>query len=115
MLKIIGCFCIILLLVTACSDKAKKADSEDEIEYAGVKVSAAQRDENNKIIHNIFNFDTTEKTVNVTTLCLDIYNNVISDDDSYIMTLPPESISGWEPECPEDTANYRIDIEDITE
>jgi len=40
---------------------------------------------------------------------------VIDTSDSYIMELPPESVSGWKPACPEDTSNYKIDIFEVND
>ena len=90
-------------------DEEEKPESETK-EYTGIKVSGPELNEEKEVIHNIFNFDEIERKVIVTNLCYDISRNLIDDSDTYVMTLAPESVSGWKPDCPPNTDDYRIDI-----
>ena len=101
---------ILLLFLIACS---KAPEVEDPLEeYSGIKISKPELVDGEKV-HDIFNFDNETKIVNVTTFCLDQTENVIDTSDSYIMELPPESVSGWRPRCPDNSGGYKIEINEI--
>lgn len=99
---------IIAFFLVGCSKN--KTDIED---YTGIKIGPAELNENNETIHNIFNFDKTQKNLTVTTLCYDKNGKLIDNNDSYVITMEPETVSGWKPTCPDNTANYLIDISEL--
>ena len=104
-------FLVLVILLIGCSSKVEEVQEQDD--YSGIKVSKPIISENNEKVHDIYNFDNDTKIVNVTTVCLDVNEKIIDMSDSYIMELPPESVSGWKPSCPSDTSDYRIDIVEI--
>ena len=108
---------ILVLLLVGCSSGLDRVtgDAVKEIpENTGIKISNAEMNDNGEFVHNIFNFDTVDRTIKVTTLCYGEGFQLISDNDSYVMTLPPNSVAGWKPSCPENTVKYQIDIQNAT-
>ena len=106
---------LLLILVVGCGQKGVSGDVvKDTLENHGIKISQAELDANGEFVHNIFNFEKTNVTVQVTTICYGDGFKVINDSDSYVMTLPPESVAGWKPRCPENTVKYQIDIKNST-
>ena len=109
---------VLTLFLTACLGNKKsvgipKSATHDAL--TGIKVGPAQLNEKKEKVHNIFNFDTFERRVNVTTFCYDETGKMINNSDSYAMVLPPQSISGWKPTCPKNTARYSIVIKNVTQ
>jgi len=100
---------LLLILLTACG---KDVEVTPTPEYTGIKVSEALTNENQEVIHNIYNFDKIAKNVTITTYCYGLNGETIDTSDTFNMILEPESVSGWRPKCPENTQNYRIDIEE---
>ena len=100
---------IIVVLLIGC----KKEIVEAKEQPAGLKISSPTLNDKGQVIHNIFNFDETEKTIKVTTVCYNEKRDVINDNDSYIMTLPGGTMQGWRPICPDKTADYQINITEV--
>ena len=98
---------LVVILFIGCAQPAEDTP-------IGIKISSAEYNEDREIVHNIFNFDDELHVVKVTTLCFGDNQEIINDEDSYVMNLTPNSVSGWKPKCPENTKNYRIDLENVT-
>jgi len=109
---------MILIITASCSKNVdKKIENEPiksgEENMTGIKIGPPAQNEKNESIHNIFNFDNKEKIARITTICYDFQGQAIQNNDSYEMTLPAKSVSGWKPECPPNTARYNLQIEEI--
>ena len=98
--KILFLFAVILVLVS-CS-KTETPDEEKTDILEGIKISQAQPNEEGERVHNIYNYNTVEKRVRVTTVCYGRDYKVIDDSDTNVMLLEPESVSGWRPDCPDE-------------
>ncbi|MFH1850558.1 MAG: hypothetical protein ABH879_10365 [archaeon] len=103
---------LVCIFLTGCSGKYSETIDNPEIlaEGSGIKISPVTITDAGDRIHNVYNFEPVEQRVRVTTVCYGQNDAVIDTSDTSIMTLPAESVTGWNPKCPLDASRYTLNI-----
>ncbi len=124
----IGLVIVCILILSACNspeeDKITSNVVADEVpegeidespgDNAGIRVSDWYRSEKyGRDVIDIINFDDRDRQIKVTTVCYDSEDTIIPSADSEVLTLPAERQWTWIPMCPENTASYTIDIDEL--
>lgn len=108
---------VIILVLQACSQAEENKETEksqDIDDLKGIKLSQWYKSEKyQRDVIDVMNFDTVERTVNVTTVCFGENDERIPTNDSEVLVIPARNKYVWIPVCPENTVSYTIDIDEM--
>jgi hypothetical protein len=108
----------LLLFLAGCNTDipdASEIDKQVREEYQSQSMGIGFSDiyihpDHDRMAIDIINYNDETKRINATTVCLDRDGVVISLNDSEILIMPPKTMIGWLPECPEASSSFNISV-----